>query len=299
MKDKKKMWVFIAIAVAVVLLFYSSGEDKATKSSQSSNETFTYSSSGGGGGGVPPSGDPDEPCENCDLFWVENSLSEFRPGFEIDEYLTKDGRLVPEQEPGTGPTGHWECRGDCPDMNGYPQTCRPRPVFFDPAEFNDLPRSKTELGQLMDCYCELEEECHLEYGNIFCERGIPENILDDILVGDNEGRFMGIEYTKIREHCGIARCEGGCRVTGERCVLEVEKGAFGDTFTSCTCQGDDCRKVLNIQPSQNRIRTQTNYGVQAGDTVRVRDYVDMQIVQGTYNIAFHCEGGCIDRDKEC
>ena len=293
MPKKQNTGIIIAVVV-IALLFLSSmqiGVD-TTDTTSDGEDTFTATGGegggGGGSGGVPPSGDPDEPCENCDLYYVENKLSDISPSFDVGEFLTKDGRLVPVDE--SAPAGHWECRGDCPDKNGYSQTCIPKPKLFDPADFNDLPTSKTDLQALMDCYCVLEDPCHLEYGNIFCERGIPENILEGVLSSNVNGKFMDISYAKIREHCGIARCEGGCAGTGEECIFVTE-----NSETTCECTSDDCRKVPNIYPVTAEIRQNVNYGVAIGEQLQVRDFISTRL---QYN-SFKCEGTCIDGNEQC
>jgi len=285
-KNKKMMWIIIAILAAFMLLKVEvplDGDGTITTSD------ISYGGGGGGGsGGVPPSGDPDEPCENCDLYYVENKLSNVGPGFAVDEFLTKDGRLVPADD--TAPTGHWECRGECPDKNGNKQTCKPRPKLIDPADFNDLPHSKSELGQLMDCYCELAEPCQLNYGNVFCERGIPKNILKGVLVNNNQGEYLDIPYHRIREHCGVAKCEGGCAKSGDTCVMDVDT-------KSCECKSDTCRKELNIYPSKYRITNNINYNLLDNKIARVRDFVDFGKISKISS--FRCVGSCIDGNQEC
>lgn len=296
MAKKKDNKMLLIIAIAILLLFILASKEKVI-TTEDGEEEITDSevkSSGGGGGsgGVPPNGDPDEPCENCDLFWVENALSNAGPGFNIPEYLTRDGRLVPANN--NPPAGHWECRGDCPDKNGNKQICKPRPKIIPGFDFNNRPMSKLEIE--MECYCTLEDPCHIEFGNIFCERGIPEDRLLGILSSSIDGQYMGIAYSKIREHCRIATCEGGCSQSGDSCImLKADDGT-----AKCECQSDTCHKELNILPAKADIVNNIDYNLLNGGSLKVNDFTDMSKLQlGSLSSNFRCAGNCIDSNKRC
>lgn len=293
--------ILLIIIIAIFLLMIGNKEKTPKPLSigkggtSTEEDEFNYGGNGGGGG-VPPSGDPDEPCPNCDLFWVENALSNSKPPITIPEFLSKDGRLIPLDNQNNAPAGHWECRGDCPDKNGYKQICKPRPKLINPIDINRPGHVPSRLDIEMECYCTLEEPCHLEFGNIFCERGIPEDKLKNILTSNVQGTYMNIDFSKIRDTCKIARCEGGCSITGEKCVFETEKTDFGDFYTKCECKGDTCHKVSTILPAKTDLINNINYNVRIGERLNVNDFA---LVTASPNGLFRCEGECMDTNKQC
>ena len=67
------------------------------------------------------------------------------------------------------------------------------------------------------------------------------------------GTFLDIPYDKIRDHCKIARCTGGCPNSGEVCVKEINKDSDGTPVVSCECQADTCRKEYNFRLQEREV----------------------------------------------
>ena len=292
------MYIGGAILLFLLLSKCQTTEKKEATSSggTAGDAVVTVTSGGGGGGGVPPNGDPDEVCENCQLIWIENSLSPLTPGFEIPEFVTKNGARVPASD-GNAPTGHWECRGDCPLKNGNEQACKPFPKITNFNDFSNFrPHSRTELESLMECRCVLKDPCHIEYSNIFCDRGLPAELLESITTGNLKtanGDFMGITYAKIREHCGIAKCAGDCANAGDKCVFTTGS----DNKLTCQCKGNTCAKVYDIFPIKSDLLNNADT-LKIGSSVRLGDYAKLT-TNINLNTPFHCEGGCVNTGEEC
>jgi len=285
-RTKTVLGAVVVLLIMVIAVFLFLTADKGGLSVTGGDDLFMVSATHRGGGGSSGGGsaNPDTICPDCEVVWVETlpflKVLPVTIGVGIDNQgLRKPAGL--EINP-----GHWECRGGCADSR---KVCKALPIL-------------TPEGKPV-CECVLNDPCHLSFGDLFCDRAVPQEYLKEYIMGDitkldNHLDSMGLlnmhelsEY--IDTQCGIIQCEGDCSDKDDRCMMVIDKLKF-----DCECQG--CHKVYEGYDLTKTEFVKNVDNVIVGELINLNTWANIDVGQFRPALpeVWDCQGPCPDT-KEC
>jgi len=280
--------IILIVLTIIGLVFFLQKKPKMITTG--GDEIFTVSQRRGGGSGGGSSGDtttdPDMVCEDCEAIWIEDDKMSLTFDLPVGGYVNEKGKVIPLSKTEPNPMGHWECRGPCTDGS----TCQMLPILTP--------------GGVPICDCIKDSTCHLEFGDLFCDRGLPKNVVIDYISGDHMAvkDFMINQYSEniakiekyIDGNCGIMKCDGTCP-RNQECLFEWNELDFGVLqMIDCTCQ-DSCHKELNIFQLDKTDFINNVDNVVVGEQIDLNQWTNVKTTE-LNNVDLYknwqCEGPC-------